>query len=347
MNIGISDSESSILIVGGTGLTQVGQAFFQSAQDLRMKAWQLDTAAAYQGNRLLRALSWRLFGHKPLRLRAFSNLVLQHCQAQRPSVLLSTGAAPISADVLLQAKKLGVVCANFSTDDPFSKSNGAHFFNESLKHYDWVFTPRRANMDELRAVCKNVRYLPFGFDAAHCVGDAIDGVTMRKLHSQVLIVGGADRERIPIAKSVVQAGFELALYGSYWDRDVSLRSFARGHAAPEVLRQATLAADIVLCLVRRANRDGHVMRSFEAAATGACLLVEDTPEHRDIFGLEGENVAYFGSETQMLTRIRELLAAPQERARLSASVKKSIQAGRHTYTDRLQSLLSIMNDSNS
>jgi spore maturation protein CgeB len=332
----------SLLIVGGKGLTQVGEAFLQSAQTLRLKAWQLDTADAFRGNRMLRALSWRLLGHRPLRLSQFSDAVVANCTAHRPSLLLSTGTAPIAADALKRVKDLGVRCANFSSDDPFSSTNGARFFDQSLRQYDWVFSPRRANLEELRAVCKNVRYLPFAFGATHCIGDAIDDQTRRKLHAEVLIVGGADSERIPIAKSIAKAGLKLALYGSYWDRDESLRPFFRGHAVPEILRQATLAADVVLCLVRRANRDGHVMRSFEAAATGACLLVEDTSEHREIFGGDGDCVQFFSNESHMLARIRALLAAPLERKRMSDAVQNRIRNGQHTYTDRLQSLLAMI-----
>ena len=68
-----------------------------------------------------------------------------------------------------------------------------------------------------------------------------------------------------------------------------------------------------LCLVRRANRDGQVMRSYEAAAIGSCMLVEDTPEHRELFGPDGEAVVYFETIDDMLRRLQLLLDAPDER----------------------------------
>jgi hypothetical protein len=51
------------------------------------------------------------------------------------------------------------------------------------------------------------------------------------------------------------------------------------------------------CPVRRASRDGHIMRSFEIAAVGGCMLAQDIDEHREIFGSEGEAVVYFRRET--------------------------------------------------
>ena len=97
-------------------------------------------------------------------------------------------------------------------------------------------------------------------------------------------MGGADRDRVPFIAALGAAGFSIALYGDHWDRFPETKPYDRGYADPQTLRQATAAAKIALCLVRRANRDGHVMRSFEIPAIGACMLVEDTEEHREIFG---------------------------------------------------------------
>jgi spore maturation protein CgeB len=81
------------------------------------------------------------------------------------------------------------------------------------------------------------------------------------------------------------------------------------------------------------------MRSFEAAATGACMLVEDTPEHREIFGPNQATVVYFLGIEQMITRLRDLLLDPAERSRLAAAVRARIVGGANTYTDRLATML--------
>jgi spore maturation protein CgeB len=90
-----------------------------------------------------------------------------------------------------------------------------------------------------------------------------------------------------------------------------------------------------IILVRRANRDGHVMRSLEAGALGGCLLVEDTSEHRALFGDEGETVRYFADAENASLRARLLLQDEHERRRLAASVRRRICKEWHTYRDRL------------
>jgi spore maturation protein CgeB len=103
----------------------------------------------------------------------------------------------------------------------------------------------------------------------------------------------------------------------------------------------TRAARINLCLVRRLNRDGHVMRSLEAAALGACMLVEDTDEHRDLFGPEGEAVCYFRSAADASLAARRLVADPREIARLAESAWRKVTTGAHTYGDRLAAMVSL------
>ncbi|MEO2091444.1 MAG: glycosyltransferase, partial [Gemmataceae bacterium] len=86
-----------------------------------------------------------------------------------------------------------------------------------------------------------------------------------------------------------------------------------------------------------ANRDGHVMRSFEAAACGGCVLAEDTEEHRGIFA---DTVTYFRTPDEMVTQARTLLADPdRRRAPAEASHRRIVTDGANTYADRLRMIL--------
>jgi spore maturation protein CgeB len=108
-----------------------------------------------------------------------------------------------------------------------------------------------------------------------------------------------------------------------------------------MIRQAIGGCKIALCLVRRANRDGHCMRTFEVAAMGACMLVEETDEHHDIFGEDGEAVVYFRTIADMLERTHWLLDRPNERNRLAAAVHSRITSGKNTYRHRLATMLGL------
>jgi spore maturation protein CgeB len=137
----------------------------------------------------------------------------------------------------------------------------------------------------------------------------------------------------------IEAGFRVQLHGGYWDRFPATRNHAGGLVEPNALREAVCRAKVSLCLVRRANRDGHVMRTFELPAIGACMLTEDTEEHRGLFGADGENVVYFRTPEEAVGRLRWLVGHESERSRMSASAHKLVIEGKNTYRDRLETIL--------
>src|SRR5262249_42639320 len=134
-------------------------------------------------------------------------------------------------------------------------------------------------------------------------------------------------------------GPAVAVAGGYWERYPAFRAYALGTKPPEVIRALTAAAKVNLCLIRRANRDGHVMRSFEIAASGGSMLAEGTEEHRAIFGGDGESVHYFRTPKQAAMLARLLIDHPAERKRLASSVRDRVSRGAHTYRDRLCTML--------
>jgi hypothetical protein len=268
--------------------------------------------------------------------------VVSACARWRPRWLLTTGMAPIDARSLATLKHLGVQRLNFLTDDPWNPVFSAGWFFDSLRQYDHIFSPRRANLEDLeRHGCASVSYLPFGYDPE--LSFCQEPPTRREwsqFATDMAFVGGGDRDRVPYVDAAIRAGVDVVLYGGYWDRFPETKRYTRGLADVGTVRKATRAAKVSLCLVRRANRDGHVMRSLEIPAMGGCMLLEDTEEHRALFGPSGDAALYFGGIPEMLEQLRWLLSADEERRRLAAAGQRHIREGRHTYDDRLRSMLS-------
>ncbi|MGA2590651.1 MAG: glycosyltransferase [Bryobacteraceae bacterium] len=331
-----------LLLVGNQGGTNVGWSLWHASAELGISAHFADALQASRSPAWTRRIAWRLLGHRPPRLASFSGDLVRLCEKLRPPCLLATGFAPINRRALEAIGRMGINRLNYLTDDPWNPAFRAGWFFEALPMYDTVFSARRANMVDLeRLGCRDVRYLPFGFDPKLCYPQPADAGESSRLAADFLFVGGADRDRVPFIAALAVAGFSIALYGDLWERFPETRPHYRGYADPQTLRKATAAAKIALCLVRRANRDGHVMRSFEIPAIGACMLVEDTEEHREIFGTDGESVVYFRSIPEMIEKARWLLDRPAERQRLAAAAHARVVAGRHTYQDRLAAMLGL------
>jgi spore maturation protein CgeB len=330
---------SRLAIVGFFDGTHVGGSLWRAATHLGIDTAKFGVTDAESGNHIVRAVLWRFGDRRPPRMHRFSKSVVAGCRQSEPEILIATGAAPLTGATLRALREMGIVCVNYSTDDPWNPVLRASWHLRNLPEYDAIFTTRRANIGMfVQAGCRKVHYLPFGYDEwLRCRrAPALDVPA-----PDVLFVGGADRDRVTFMSEFLRTGPRVALVGSYWERFPSTRSYALGQQPLQALCALTSAAKVNLCLVRRANRDGHVMRSFEIAAIGGCMLAEDTVEHREIFGPDGEAVVYFRTAREAAERARSLLADPAERARLSAVVRARISRGAHTYGHRLVSILEV------
>ncbi|MDB9456400.1 glycosyltransferase [Dolichospermum circinale CS-534/05] len=331
-----------LLIIGLSGTTHIGGTFFKVAKNLHLDPRFINVDLAYQAPKWLKTINWHLRGRYPSNLNTFSQDVVKQCVNLQPQWLLTTGIAAINNLALHQIGEMGIKRLNFLTDDPFNPAHYAPWFFKALPHYDIVFSPRRANIEDLlNAGCPQVEYLPFGYDH-----DLFYPADLSKLNPDatvpdVVFAGGADRDRVPYMSALIKSGINLALYGGYWERYPETKAHTQGQADVSTLRLAIGRAKISLCLVRKANRDGNCMRTFEVPAIGSCMLTEDTQEHREIFGQEGEAVVYFNTIPEMLEKTHWLLNHDDERQRLAKNAHLLITQGSHTYGDRLKTMLSI------
>jgi spore maturation protein CgeB len=327
-----------LLLIGNSGTMHVAESLLYAARTMPGLAPRLiDVDAAKSSWRLLNSLSWRLRQRRlPHAGRVEAELVAAVRETSQ-AVVITTGLTPVSGKTIASCKDAGAVSLHISTDDPWNPGQFAPWHLEALVRYDIVFTPRTSNIADFESLgCRDVRFLPFGYDERLLeeTGTDPDGPPPK-----ILFVGGADGDRAAFFDAFQAAGGEASLIGAYWGQRPALSRRWLGHLPPRQVVRLTRAAAVNLILVRRSNRDGHVMRSLEAGVIGACLAVERTAEHERIFGVDGEAVRYFDSPSQAATLCRELLADTVERERLSAAVGMRIRTGGHSYRDRLTTIL--------
>jgi spore maturation protein CgeB len=328
-----------LMIVGNAGGTNVGASLERAAAKLGLDVHLCDARTASTGIRLATTLSWRLLGHRPLNLNVFSRAVTAECRRLKPRVLIATGLAPLTAESLAEIGEMGISRLNYSTDDPWNPGFQSKWFLDALRQYDHVFTVRRSNCEDLRRHgCRSVSYLPFGYDESLWLAPAQCG-PLPSCNADIFFAGAAEKYRIECFRRLAAAGIRIALAGDYWRRIPDLRHFSVGHLSAPELKSWTTAVPISICLVRRANRDGHVMRSFEIPAIGACMVVEDTAEHREIFGDDGQSVRYFGSPAEAAAVVDQLLRSGDTRRALRDAAHARILNSGNSYTDRLRSML--------
>ena len=266
-------------------------------------------------------------------------------RAFAPDVILIVKGAHLTARCLVALKATGAVLVNFATDDPFNPRTSPRSWLETLPLYDVVCSPRRANIADLesRGIAR-VHFVPFGYKPdVHFPEAPRDLVERERFQSDVCFIGGADSDRLEYFEELIARlpNLRLALYGGYWNRSRRLARFWRGFAVGRDFRLAVGGAAVSVNLVRRANRDDHVMRTFEVPACGGCLLTEASPTHRQLFE-EGKSAFFFDSPASLASGVRSLLGRPRLRKETASAGRRAITIeNANRYDDRLSTILRL------
>jgi len=291
-------------------------------------------------NSLLHRIVYRMLGRRPPRLFAFERALLATAEQTRPDVVLIVKGPYLRPRVLRQLRQMGAMLVNFSTDDPFSPVARYPYLRDAIAEYDVYATPRTANIPQLRAHgARKTPTVPFAYKpTVHFVDpeEPFDDAG----ECDLLFIGGADADRTQFFRRIVELwpDVRLHLYGNYWNRDAVLARFSRGFAYGDRYRTATRRATCTINLVRRLNRDGHVMRTFEVPACGGCMLAERTADHESFFE-DGVDALFFDTPEDLVRQARMVTADPARRRAIAAAGHARVVRDRHTYRDRLETLL--------
>jgi spore maturation protein CgeB len=242
----------------------------------------------------------------------------------------------------LESRGGGIAC--YLCDDPFNPAQGTERWRRSLPEYTVVVSTKRRVMPDLTALgCRAVRYARFGFHPP--IHRPIDPSAVGMASIDVAFAGNADSDRLPILKALATAGRDLSigLFGHGWDRDSDLASICRPPVEGLSYSAAMCAATVCPCLVRRANRDGHVMRSIELPAIGAFMLAERTEEHQEIF-VEGVHCEYWASVDELIEKSHWYVRHPHSAKAIARSGHALVTAGGFTYGERARELLRMIKD---
>jgi hypothetical protein len=328
-----------VLIVGNPSPWHVGAMLSNAASAMGLSASIVDNRRQSSNMRIWRAACWRLWGHRPSRLHSFSREVAIACGRLEPNFLLVTGQTAVTRNDLEGIKALGVKTANWVTDDPWNPAHLAGWFLAALPAYDKIFTPRAANIGDFEGIgCKNIDYLPFAYaPEAHFPEEPETRDEQARFCCDVAFIGGGDDDRFAWMLALARAGVHLKLYGGYWDRDQELRQCYGGFVRNSDYRKAVAGAKVHVALGRRANRDGHAMRSYELPAMGACIVAEDTEDHRRLYGDDG--AIFVSGPGQLVGAVSKLLADEVLRERIAKNAMRRVTGAKNTYRDRLDVML--------
>jgi len=231
----------------------------------------------------------------------------------------------------------------FSPDDMYQRHNQSPQFRAHLPLYDWFFTTKSFGVAELRAIGATcVAFQDNGFDPHTHRPLSLSDEERRRYGGSVGFVGSWEAARAASLRRLAAAGVPVRVWGNAnWS----------GHDAPHAnLRveprelhgddyaRALNSFDINLCFLRKLNRDRQTTRSVEIPACGAFMLAERTEEHLGLFR-EDVEAAFFGSDDELIDKVRYYLRHTDARRRIAAAGYERCVRGRYSYRERVLDML--------
>lgn len=332
-----------LLIIGNKGGTNIGESFFLAAQSLKIPTEMVLSSEAHHQSRFVNKIRKIFFDKIPANQEQLEQAIKNKIKSFAPNLVLVIGLTYLSRDFLSRIKNLKIKCAIFLTDDPWNQGFKSIHFLKSLDSYDAIFNPRLSNMEDLQSINSNTRYMPF----AYCPYLLAKG-EIRQVYAETLkypydifFYGGADKDRVEIVLKLKKSGLKVLVAGGYWKRFLKNdQDVIPENLNPAEIKFAIQHSKLSLCLVRKANRDGHSMRTFELPYFHACMLVEDTMEHREIFGKDSDVVCYFNSIDDLIHKAKKLMYSSKKMKEMRSNCHYKVAVSeRNTYTDRLNQIL--------
>jgi spore maturation protein CgeB len=265
----------------------------------------------------------------------------------RPQLVVVTGGFRISGESIRLLKKEGIKTLLWTTDPP------VHFepVAESAPFYDVVCCQGTEAIDILKSKgVEDARWLPMACDPIYHRSTRMTQDEVRVFGSQVVFVGSYYFCREKLFKNLRE--FDFAIWGPGWGQlaqDPCFSGKVRGDKVPpEQWVKIYSACSIVLAPHFQDEHNRFPVhqispRVFEAMACGSFVLSD---RQEDVLALfrDGEHLVTFEDGKDLIDKIRYFLRCPEERKRIAAAGRCEVLRN-HTYTHRMQHLLSLISGS--
>lgn len=336
----------NVLFVGSLDGTACSLHYFTAFSRLGHAVLPFDPRTFETAHGVERAMMRLRKGPAPARVKRASERLVSICRESRFDLVFVMAENFIDAETIELARRASLRPLRFayhSHDNNFSAGilKPPAFF-ETLRHYDAVFTTKSQNVARHKAIgVERTWYVPSAYEPT--VHRPIPDSESRWNEGIDLgFVGTYDRSRDALCEA---AGWtRLRVWGSHWRR---FPGYAE-HRDRIVARPLYYLeyADVVshtkvsLGLLREEAEDRHTQRTLEIPACGSLQLAPRNEEILSFFD-EGEEIACFGSPEELSDKAGYYLSHETERRRLARKGRERLVRGRHTYADRVATMIEL------
>jgi len=287
--------------------------------------------------------------------------VLEHAREFRPELVWAEKQEFLRAETIQEIRILGARTVHFTPDPYFSLDwKRTRLMDEAIRTFDALVYCKSYEREQYEGIGKPTVYMPLGYcDEVH-----------RPLASEEVrwrcaigFLGGWEPRRERLLHAVAAAGFDVKIWGGYWEflrdgkwsprRHIILRQLAgkdrfsfhcdellsRAHQGGEVYgddyARAVTGSRIGIGFLRKACPDQHTTRTFEIPACGSMLLADRTEEHKELFE-EGKEAEFFASSEEFLDKLTFYCGNESARRCMAERGYERCKQGGYAYLCRLR-----------
>ncbi len=291
---------------------------------------------------LIEAISWRL--KIPVDLTAVNKKIKNEILKNRFDILWIEKGNTILPLTLKFVKKhsIGTKIVSASEDDMYAKHNHSLYYKLGLKYYDVVFTTKTFNLEELKLLGakRTELYLDAYNEELHkpCV---LSEEEENKYSCNVGFIGAFEEDRAQRMLYLAKNGIKVIVWGLDWGPWVGKHKNLDVKNKPvfgDDYSKVICATKINLCFLRKINRDEATCRTMEIPACGAFMLGERTKRHLDFFE-EGKEAEFFGSNEEMLQKVRFYLENDEKRKEIARAGRERCLKSGYSQREQLSQML--------
>jgi glycosyltransferase involved in cell wall biosynthesis len=327
----------------------LGSNGYAGMKALRRAGWSVQVVPEWEFVPVRwRSLPMRVLGRlvRGRAVREFNAELLRAAARFRPELLLVFKGTFVRADTLHALRERGVRSYCFYPD--VSTRTHGPYLPDALPAYDMVFTTKRFGLTDLAALgVQRVELLHHAFDPDLHRPVPLAGGDFERYGCAVSFIGTWSPKKERFLQKLREARPEIAMriWGAQWDRarsrelrNVIARHTVEGEEYVRAIRASTI--NIALLSERRVGAsegDQVTSRTFHIPAAGGFMLHERTPELLEILR-EGEEVACFDGEAELVESVGRWLADPAGRERIALGGAELVRQA-HGWDTRIQELL--------
>ena len=290
-----------------------------------------------------------------------NRLVLEDARKFRPDLVWAEKQEFLRAETIEELRKLGARTVHFTPDPYFSLDwKRTRLMDEAMRTFDALVYCKSYEREQYEGIGKPTVYMPLGYcDEVHRPLASED----TRWRCAIGFLGGWEPRRENLLHAVAAAGFDVKIWGGYWEflrdgkwtprRHFILQQLAgrdrfrfhtdellsRAHQGGEVYAddyaRALSGSKIGVGFLRKAWPDQHTTRTFEIPACGSLLLADRTGEHQQFFE-EGKEAEFFASCEELLDKVQFYCNNEPARKRVADGGYKRCKEGGYAYVCRLR-----------